>query len=624
MIAGRDPRRSEWFWGIVGTSFALAAAPEGTSPITLASRALLYSIALLGLAVAIRRLTRHAGRPGKARVILMIGLLTILGGHPIDPSSVTPATVTNSGLAVSIGLTNLSVGELRDKSAVKARVDDVISVSLTYTNVSSPVVPIYGLYVQAELPKTPGPSQQLYGHFRTTGMDLKVAATIQLAPYMKRAYLEYVPDSIRWQHGHAGGEAEYRTDTLLPDILMSPQLLEDVQPGAPTATVSFLVRVRMAVNSIRMEARRPGITDWLSELVVEAGSYVEFRIDVRNEGNTTLRSAELQANLAPFLRYVPGSTIIHGSGLNGRVPVDDGIVDPADPTGSIGASQPAAGLRVGDLHPGDHITAEFMVVIDHAAKPSELRTVGSVRAVGQNEFYNVVVLNVETVAPGVTRRAPVVSAGEGWSDSDGGRATQRYVQGMAGAAFPRFNSFTGTPVYGDERAFLDAKPAHIDGSGGFLDQIRTSVGDRLMLRMHIHNNADSDRNGDDWSGVSVAINTRAILDIGTTDVEPASKAVVKGTVSADNARPRWVGDTVTLYSDRPFLLRPVPDSARIHSNAHPFPGLPLTGLVASSQLPGPGALLGYDRIDGKVPGCFAYSAVVTVLVDVIEPPRQMA
>lgn len=180
------------------------------------------------------------------------------------------------------------------------------------------------------------------------------------------------------------------------------------------------------------------------------------------------------------------------------------------------------------------------------------------------------------------------------------------------ADYVTFNSITDNPNYGDERTFFDAKPASHDEEGGFSDKIEVSDledGEKVTLRMYVHNNAKEELNGEDFEGEGVAENTRvrAMLPEAT---DRALRPI--GYISADNADPGEVSDTVDLHSDgRPFNLDFVEDSAKIHTNAKPD-GMQLDNSIVEDE----GAQIGYDKLDGRVPGCFEYTGIVTLDVEV--------
>lgn len=179
---------------------------------------------------------------------------------------------------------------------------------------------------------------------------------------------------------------------------------------------------------------------------------------------------------------------------------------------------------------------------------------------------------------------------------------------------PVFNSFINTPYYGNERAFVDAKDSANTNTGGFADTVDVQPGKEYTIRAYVHNNANQDTN----NTVGIAKNTRLRFKILPG---AANGNEVTGYITADNATPQMVYDTVKLKNDTQlFSLDYVPGSARIENNVHPYPGIALPDSIISEQ----GALIGYDHMNGNFPGCFEFDAIVTIRVKVIAPQLQFS
>lgn len=179
---------------------------------------------------------------------------------------------------------------------------------------------------------------------------------------------------------------------------------------------------------------------------------------------------------------------------------------------------------------------------------------------------------------------------------------------------PVFNSFINTPQYGNEQAFVDAKDATNTNPGGFKDTVDVQAGKEYTIRAYVHNNANPETN----PGVGTAKNTRVRFNV-LPGVANGNE--VTGYISADNSAPKIVYDTVKLKNDaQAFSLEYVPGSARIENNAHPFPGVALPDSITSAQ----GAQIGYDQMNGSFPGCFEFTAIVTIKVRVKAPELQLS
>ncbi len=185
---------------------------------------------------------------------------------------------------------------------------------------------------------------------------------------------------------------------------------------------------------------------------------------------------------------------------------------------------------------------------------------------------------------------------------------------------PRFNSYINTNVYGDERAFLDTKACVVNGpecysegqSGGYLDKAAAEIGKEYIVRAYVHNIANPSTNGANQDGVGVAKNTRIRFEI---PEGVGTGFTMQARISADNSIPAMVYDTADLDStSQAFDLEYVPGSAFISNAAHP------NGVQLSDDIVGAnGAQIGYDAMNGNFPGCFEFSAFVTIRVKAVAP-----
>ncbi len=175
-----------------------------------------------------------------------------------------------------------------------------------------------------------------------------------------------------------------------------------------------------------------------------------------------------------------------------------------------------------------------------------------------------------------------------------------------------FNSITNNPNEGDERAFFEVKDAANTQSNGFAGKAEVKDGQELLLRVYVHNNAADNLNGQNFDGVGVAKNTKVRIHL-PTDTAQALRA--NAYVSADNAQPKEVADTIDLMGQNGsnFKVEYVPGSAIQYTNAVP------NGIKLSDSIVTSGAPIGYKAADGIVPGCFQYTSIVTIKVKVKAP-----
>ena len=165
------------------------------------------------------------------------------------------------------------------------------------------------------------------------------------------------------------------------------------------------------------------------------------------------------------------------------------------------------------------------------------------------------------------------------------------------ADYITFNSITNNPVIGgDEKDFVGIR--EVGSNTKWTNNMKVQNGKEYYVRMYVHNNAASNLN-------LVAENVVAKLNVPTTT---AKTVTVQGQVSASNAKPNTVWDEATFSSDNNFNLAYVAGSALFENNGMGTTKLP------DSIVNNTGAKLGYDKLDGKIPGCFQYAGYVTVKV----------
>lgn len=161
-----------------------------------------------------------------------------------------------------------------------------------------------------------------------------------------------------------------------------------------------------------------------------------------------------------------------------------------------------------------------------------------------------------------------------------------------------FNSITNNPNIGDERNFVGIRES--GAPNVWYDTVNAQAGKEYVVRMYVHNNAADNLN-------LVAENVTAKFNLPTAT---GKSLQVNGFLSASNATPREVYDHATFTSDKNFNLDYIEGSLKYENNAFGAAGTALPESIFTST----GALLGYDKLDGKIPGCFEYAGYVSFKV----------
>lgn len=171
-----------------------------------------------------------------------------------------------------------------------------------------------------------------------------------------------------------------------------------------------------------------------------------------------------------------------------------------------------------------------------------------------------------------------------------------------------FNSITNNPAYGDERNFVRVKDAAADDST-YSDNTTLVPGHQYTVYVYYHNNASSSLNA---SGVGVAQNVALRMEMPAI-VSAGQTADINGYLSASNATPGTVWDNSSVTATTDTALRFVPGSATIHNFGA------TNGSTLPDSLMTTGTPLGYNALNGVIPGCNEYSGYVVFNVKAEAP-----
>ena len=179
-----------------------------------------------------------------------------------------------------------------------------------------------------------------------------------------------------------------------------------------------------------------------------------------------------------------------------------------------------------------------------------------------------------------------------------------------------FNSITNNPKYGDERNFAHIK--EFGTSNAYSNEITLVPGKTYEVFVYYHNNASESFNGTNSNGPGVAKGAFARVEFPST---------VKGNnnpgnvfLGADNATPKQVWDTINFKSVEQVSMHYVSGSAVLHNFAEAKAGSSIREFKLSDDIFGPkGHLIGFNKMDGILPGCNFYSGYITFKITVDNP-----
>lgn len=199
-----------------------------------------------------------------------------------------------------------------------------------------------------------------------------------------------------------------------------------------------------------------------------------------------------------------------------------------------------------------------------------------------------------------------------------------------------FNSISNGAI-GHEFNFIGARiddGNNLCADNKWLDDIVAEDGQTYVVRLYAHNNSNlsGDINHQTWrqDGKGVAENTKVAFSL---DQGSADKLSIHGIVSSSNATPTEYYDDVRFTSKdgRKFHFEYVYGSALLENKGIASKNNPNKpeGYVGRSGYPlsddivkakSGGTLIGFDALDGKVPGCYDFDNYVSIKVKTVYDP----
>lgn len=219
------------------------------------------------------------------------------------------------------------------------------------------------------------------------------------------------------------------------------------------------------------------------------------------------------------------------------------------------------------------------------------------------------------VAAGVAVLSAAVSPAlvSAWGDNGGGRRSYTEAQINNGDLGNKivFNSISDG-VIGNEKNFVGARLNTGVNAGKDNtwegNNITVEDGKEYLIRLYVHNNNPNGLN-------AVARDVRVAFDI----PEYSAKQIqVNGFITSSNATPSKYWDYVNFNSDRAFHLEYVYGSALLENNGiGQNGGVQLGDEIVTKAASENGVKIGYNALDGNVPGCYTYDNFVGIRVKAV-------
>jgi uncharacterized repeat protein (TIGR01451 family) len=172
-----------------------------------------------------------------------------------------------------------------------------------------------------------------------------------------------------------------------------------------------------------------------------------------------------------------------------------------------------------------------------------------------------------------------------------------------------FNSITDNPSVGDERNFVRIKESSNTTTYG--KTVDLTPGKKYQVEVYFHNNAATDLNA---SGAGIAKDVTLRMQIPGV-VNAGATANITGYINSSNASPTsvWDSSTATNSTAGAVAIRYVANSAKVTSNGA------VNGATLPDTLFTTGTNLGYDSLNGVIPGCNQYAGYVVFEFAVEQP-----
>ena len=173
-----------------------------------------------------------------------------------------------------------------------------------------------------------------------------------------------------------------------------------------------------------------------------------------------------------------------------------------------------------------------------------------------------------------------------------------------------FNSVTDG-VIGNEKNCVGAREATGTNLGQANvwqdDLITVEDGKEYLIRMYVRNDNPNEE--------AVATGTRVAFSMPNTS---ATQAAIGGYIFSDNSRYDTYWDSVVIEAEQPFHLEYAAGSALLENNGIGADGgYALSDDIVYKAASEHGVAIGYNELDGRLPGGYQYAAYVTIRVRVV-------
>lgn len=179
--------------------------------------------------------------------------------------------------------------------------------------------------------------------------------------------------------------------------------------------------------------------------------------------------------------------------------------------------------------------------------------------------------------------------------------------GYTGNGTPQFNAYTDVEGWGDEKDFL--RVGSVDEKFAAAINTKEACEGEVKVFIYVHNGAAEENNGENNTGTGVATGTKVKVAIPSVADKSQKLTAV---ISASNA-PSVTDDAFITCGSEKIKVEYVQDSAEVVS-------LKSAVRKLDNAIVGAGTLIGTEKNDGVVPGCWEYRNYVSLRVKITKVP----
>lgn len=317
-------------------------------------------------------------------------------------------------------------------------------------------------------------------------------------------------------------------------------------------------------------------SDWSNTTYIRNNELAKCRITLTNKNNFIVNNSVISCVLSRNLEIVDslGMTIF-------RNEYPEGLHD--DVSGLV-----SSGVSIQSISPNESIYLTFYLKAISEDIEREESITGVVNING-NKYQEGAAIKIENPMGG-------------WGDNLNGRKdyTIEQINNDALGDIITFNSISDSTI-GHEFNFVGARK---NGENGLWNANVREVedGEEYVIRLFVHNNSPK---GYD----AIAKGVKTTFSLPTTI---SKEHTIVGYLDSSNAVPNRYWDGVTLKCKDYFYIEYLDGSALLENNSIGKNG----GIVLSDDIIHDGVEIGYNALDGQIPGCYQYSCYVTINVKV--------